>query len=350
MFEVLPFDFYDRKSILEWYEIRKEIDFSPKYQRGSHNVWDLEMKQLLIDSIINEFDIPKFYFHLLNNNNIINSSKKRYAIIDGKQRLSCIFDFIEGEFCLSNDFIYFRDKKLNLSGLKYKDILNKYPDIAYNFQKFMIDVVYVITDEEDKVELFFSRLNSGKPLNNSEKRKAMIGFLNDKIEEVINENRFFRDKLAFKNNRNAYNDIMAKLILLEMNNGFLNMDKKTLDKLYNEFRCDNKEINKIIDSVEQNLYKMNKIFRDKDPLLKVKSSIPVYYWLIRNIDINKSLLRNLLAEFDQMRKNSNDIGIVEYNKYQQKGTDKKISMEYRYEFLIKWLDDKQNRLKNDFGV
>lgn len=337
MFEVLPFDFYDRKSILEWYELRKEIDFSPKYQRGSHNVWDTKMKQLLIDSIINEFDIPKFYFHLLDNNNMLNKSKKRYAIIDGKQRLNCIFDFIEGKFTLSNDFIYFKSEGLRLAGLTYQEILKKYPDIAYNFQKFMLDVVYVVTDEEEKVELFFSRLNSGKPLNNSEKRKAMIGYLNDIIEQCVNENAFFKKKLSINNIRNTYNDIMAKLILLEINNGFVNMDKKALDSLYDENREESSNINLIISNVEKNLLLMCEVFEDKDKLLKVKSSIPVYYWLIRNNSINYHQLRIFLEEFDEVRKESKDSDIVEYNKYQQKGTDKKISMEYRYNYLQKML-------------
>jgi len=337
MFEVLPFDFYDRKSVLEWYELRKEIDFSPKYQRGSYNVWDTKMKQVLIDSIINEFDIPKFYFHLLDNNNRINKSKKRYAIIDGKQRLNCIFDFIEGKFSLSNEFIYFRNKDIKLEGLKYETILKKYPDIAYNFQKFMLDIVYIVTDEEEMIELFFSRLNSGKPLNNTEKRKAMISFINDRIEKCVNEHLFFNRKIGVNNIRNTYNDIMAKLILLEKSHGFVNMDKKALDNLYTDFREESNNINLIIEEVEKNLLFMSKVFQDKDKLLKVKASIPVYYWLIRNNSIDRNVLREFLNEFDEERKNSKDPDIVEYNKYQQKGTDKKVSMEYRYNYLEKRL-------------
>ena len=43
---------------------REHIDTSPTYQRNSE-VWNLEKKQLLIDSILNEYDIPKLYFHIL---------------------------------------------------------------------------------------------------------------------------------------------------------------------------------------------------------------------------------------------------------------------------------------------
>jgi len=185
--------------------------------------------------------------------------------------------------------------------------------------------------------LFFSRLNSGKPLNNTEKRKAMIGYLNDRIENCVNDNLFFKKKLAINNIRNTYNDIMAKLILLEINHGFINMDKKALDDLYNNFREESNYIKFIISKVEENLLLMCDVFEDKDKLLKVKSSIPVYYWLIRNNSIDSYMLREFLREFDEIRKVSKNPDIVEYNKYQQKGTDKKVSMEYRYNHLEKML-------------
>lgn len=338
MFEVLPFDSYERRSVYGWYKLKGEIDFTPKYQRRG-DVWDVGMKQLLIDSIINKFDIPKFYFHLLDKENAINKSNKHYAVIDGKQRLACIFDFINGVFALSNEFVYFRNNRVKLQGLKYNDILYKYPDIAYSFQEYVLDVVYVVTDEEEKIELFFSRLNSGKPLNNAEKRKAMVGFLNNKIEKFVNVNPFFMENLAFKNIRNNYNDIMAKLILLEAKGGFINMDKKTLDNLYDNNRDENEDIVNIINKVDYNLIRMSEVFNNKDKLLKVKSSIPVYYWIIRNNHIKANLLKKFLKEFDELRKISKEADILEYNKYQQKGTDKKESMEYRYKVLL-------NRLQN----
>jgi len=235
------------------------------------------------------------------------------------------------------EFIYFRNKDIKLEGLKYETILKKYPDIAYNFQKFMLDIVYIVTDEEEMIELFFSRLNSGKPLNNTEKRKAMISFINDRIEKCVNEHLFFNRKIGVNNIRNTYNDIMAKLILLEKSHGFVNMDKKALDNLYTDFREESNNINLIIEEVEKNLLFMSKVFQDKDKLLKVKASIPVYYWLIRNNSIDRNVLREFLNEFDEERKNSKDPDIVEYNKYQQKGTDKKVSMEYRYNYLEKRL-------------
>jgi len=60
---------------------------------------------------------------------------------------------------------------------------------------------------------------------------------------------------------------------------------------------------------------MNEIFDDKDKLLKIKSSIPVYYWFIRNNNINTNILNEFLNKSDELRKNAKDVDILEYNKY-----------------------------------
>ena len=49
-------------TVLYIYSERDGLELDPAYQRLS-DIWTLEKKQLLIDSIINGYDIPKFYFH-----------------------------------------------------------------------------------------------------------------------------------------------------------------------------------------------------------------------------------------------------------------------------------------------
>lgn len=80
------------------------IDMSPEYQRGY--VWDLQDKQLLIDSIFNNIDIGKFAFIHLDDKKYIETGNN-YEILDGKQRLSSIIDFYENRYPY-NEF-YFND-------------------------------------------------------------------------------------------------------------------------------------------------------------------------------------------------------------------------------------------------
>ncbi len=52
------------ESVLTMFADRDMILMDPVYQRQGE-IWSLEKRQLLIDSIINRYDIPKLYFHKL---------------------------------------------------------------------------------------------------------------------------------------------------------------------------------------------------------------------------------------------------------------------------------------------
>src|SRR4051812_31478322 len=80
-------------SVILTYLDREKVFMEPDYQRQS-NVWSEEKKQLLIDSIINWFDIPKLYFHEFPESKLIEKKKRKYAVVDGKQRLLAIWGFI----------------------------------------------------------------------------------------------------------------------------------------------------------------------------------------------------------------------------------------------------------------
>ncbi len=76
----------------------------------------------MIDSIINDYDIPKLYFHVLDSTDKKNKNYK-YAVIDGRQRLETIWMFIDNKFTLAEDFTYFKDPKIKIGGfLLMKDL------------------------------------------------------------------------------------------------------------------------------------------------------------------------------------------------------------------------------------
>ena len=68
------------------------VDFDVDYQRD--HVWTLDDKIALIDSIFNNIDIGKFVFIQRS----FGVEGKIYEILDGKQRLTAIAEFVEGRF------------------------------------------------------------------------------------------------------------------------------------------------------------------------------------------------------------------------------------------------------------
>lgn len=64
---------------------KEVIKTNPAYQRNGE-IWTKEKRQLLIDSILNDYDIPKLYFHLLKDEQKSTKSiDYEYAIIDGRR-------------------------------------------------------------------------------------------------------------------------------------------------------------------------------------------------------------------------------------------------------------------------
>src|SRR6476659_5752872 len=86
-----------------------EIDVNPVYQRKG-SIWSAKDKAFLIDSILNDYDIPKVYLaDFTSIRNPWNKKKKRYAVIDGKQRLEAVTEFYSGNLALDKAFRYASD-------------------------------------------------------------------------------------------------------------------------------------------------------------------------------------------------------------------------------------------------
>src|SRR6266851_10417823 len=121
---------FEAKTLSWWRARRSKIDMSPPYQRRGR-LWSATDKAYLIDSILNGFDVPKLYVaDFTFGDSALNTKKLPYAIIDGKQRFEAIFDFYDGRVLLNDDFTYLANKTLSLAGLGYKDLNDRYPQVA----------------------------------------------------------------------------------------------------------------------------------------------------------------------------------------------------------------------------
>src|SRR3989344_9138128 len=296
----------NNSTVLRVYSEKDEIDTDPEYQRKG-DIWNPEKRQLLIDSILNDYDIPKIYFHALKEPRIVVGNKKcQYAIIDGRQRLESIWNFIEGKFTLAEDFVYLKDPSLKLGGFTYSDIAKKYPKLKVRLDGFVLPIVLVRTDADDTdlIEDMFSRLNEAMPLNAAEKRNAFGGPIPSKIRELA-EHTFLYEKVRFKNKRYEFYEVVARLLFLEYNlrthQKIFDTKKVYLDNFVNSFK-DNPALdsNQITEEVRFILNDMINVYTNQDNLLSTQSSIVIYYLLFRTAK-NKGLLsdlsRNKLVEF-----------------------------------------------------
>ena len=94
-FKISPLN---HSSIMRIVDDQEIINLQPSYQRPG-DIWTLENKKLFIDTIINNYDVPKIYFHEFKES----KNEFKYAVIDGQQRLKTIFNFRADKFpCLLN--------------------------------------------------------------------------------------------------------------------------------------------------------------------------------------------------------------------------------------------------------
>src|SRR3990170_7592645 len=85
----------DRYEIAEW-------------QRGE--VWPLEKKQSLLDTILRDWHLPKLYFVK------VSETPETWEVVDGQQRLVTIFEFLANKLALSEE------TTRALGGPYYKDL------------------------------------------------------------------------------------------------------------------------------------------------------------------------------------------------------------------------------------
>lgn len=343
MYKIYPVNELGKQTVSKLYENRDRIDFSPYYQRFG-GLWSPAKRKLLIDTIINGFDIPKFYFnYFIESDNPININNKLYAIIDGKQRMHAIFDFLDNKFELDSSCKIY-DKNISLEGYNYQKLLVEYSSIAKQIKNYVLDVIFIVTDEDDRLEEMFLRLNGGLALTNAEKRNAINSFLNRATRDLIVNHSFFTEKVRFKNPRFQHNDLLIKLMFVENNNGLLNLGNKELENFVRSNANENNNSIRIVDGTKYVLDKLSDVFLDNDFLLKGKGIIPVYYQFIKeHINEDSKTLNEFLNEFEELRISNRNIDepnthLQEFDLYNQQGVHRFTSLDFRYKIIKKLFD------------
>jgi len=291
---------HDKRTVSWWNSRRDEIDFDPPYQRKG-NIWNEKAKAYLIDSIINEYDLPKMYLADFSfGNSKLNMKSRRYAVIDGKQRLQAIIQFIANKFPLRQDFVFESNPILELGGLYYTDLKQSHPSVADRLDQFNLDVMSVITDDEAKINDLFIRLNSSKPLSAPEFRNAMKGIVPKTISRIA-KHKFFSACVRFSTSRGEDKAVAAKLLLLEFRGKIVDTKKRQIDRLVDEgLLAESPGFDEAASRVEATLGDMCEVFVENDPLLSSQGPVTIYYQVVRNYGL-KAGLREALVNFNKMR-------------------------------------------------
>lgn len=151
-----------------WYE-KGVLKFDLPIQRANGQ-WQLAQKSLLIHSILSDYPVPPLYFNKYKGTD----NENYYQALDGKQRCTSIFDFVDGEFRLHSctpDFAI-EGQKYELANKSFAELSDECKDLILGY-RFTIYIVEDTTDEE--LEEIFARLNASTPLTLIQKARTEMG-------------------------------------------------------------------------------------------------------------------------------------------------------------------------------
>jgi hypothetical protein len=331
---------------------KNRVDLDPPYQREA-GIWSDEKKQLFMDSMLNGFDVPKLYFH----DRTSEKGPFLYSVIDGKQRMTAVWDFMLGNFGLADDFkftgddSFFADGNTPTASETYSSFTEAQEEF---FRSREIDVVLVQAADEDEIEELFSRLNNGEPLNAAEKRNAMGGDMIQLIRNV-GKHPFFEQRLGFSTRRMSYQEVAAKVVRLEMcdksgHGVFCDLKKKFLDEMVRKNKnMSSAETSGLMAGIDSNLKRLARIFQQSDPLLGKQSYPQLYYGWVKLVTQEyahpqlEALIGKYLQKFNVLRlqnlqkpEEERDPILVEYGRLMQQGTNDIQSMQDRSRILTRY--------------
>ena len=311
--------------------IKKRIDTNPDFQRPA--LWSRGQKQLLIDTILRGYDVPKLYWRK------ISTKPDMYDVVDGQQRLRTIFEFQSGTFKLAKDADPIDGE--TIAGVKYEDLPD---DLRLQFDNYALDVIVLSDTDEDEVREMFLRLQNGTTLKAQEKRNAMPGRMRDAVKALV-EHEFF-SRCAFKNSRFTHDLVAAQMVAIELNGGPCHIRDSALNRMYDEqkdFDINGAKAKK----VQRVLNYLLKAFPKKTPELERYSVISLYALVSHSLERyafngRDKLLHDWFIAFEIYRRSElkkpeeeRDSDVIAYKERTSHSTDAQDSIQWRHDFLLR---------------
>ena len=297
---------------------RGDIIFTHKLQRRE-GVWSKAQSSLLIDSLLRNYPVNPVY-------TVIDDKQ---AVIDGVQRLSSCYSYINDGFALSKNLepIVNGENVYEIAGKKFSKLDEVLQDELLSAQ---IQVYEIREYTDQEVRTMFSRLNGGKPLNTVQR---LTPKMSDELSAVINDmlsHPIFEKVLTPAQLKSSVDLSIAIEILMlsELSNeydfgSFSKTDKEKFVEYYND-----KINNEKIDFIKQALDKLNESFDDNVKIPKTTISFICYacYRVIKDKKNTSKLIDKVKEFLDNYDSNE------EYKELVKQGTSSSESVKARLDY------------------
>lgn len=282
-----------------------KINFDHIVQRSY--VWERSRKSALIESMIIGYPIPPVFAKRIDDGSGKRGSNT-YYIMDGKQRLSTIKEYLNDEFALTElaPVSYMDDEigeecTVDISEKKFSEL----PEALQNYLNTVtISVTYFdnLTSEEER-ELF-KRLNAGKPLSTKSRLLASCKDIEGLLD--IGSHKLFDEMLTDKAraNKNQVALVMKCWCMMNMEIHDVSFESKLFNPLLEKIKIEDTEklalvevFNLIVDTHEALLgRKAKKVAKKLYTETHLVSLIPYFAMSVKN-NIVSEMMADWLIEF-----------------------------------------------------
>lgn len=327
-----------------------KYNYEPPYQRD-YNVWTEDQKSLLIDTIMKNFPMPPIFLQ-----QIIENGRTRYDVIDGKQRLTTIRDFVNNKVPLPDDFGDDEYGISEMNGLYFSDIEEKalknadIKDFLDVFWSYTISIEYIErTDEKNiVVDEIFDRLNrGGERLNSMELRKASHydSMLYQKIAEVTKNEEVSVALHNLSDKRMEKTAFVLEIFLMALEEGNVSGESDKVDKLFEKYvdAVEEERLDRIANNVlfafrYFNHFKLDLVKYSIGGTSHLYALLYLAYSMYFNgVEVSENFIYRLNAFYDDLRGERSDANCERYSESMQAQTKSKSARKKRVNALCDYM-------------
>lgn len=308
------------------------IDINPKYQRRKR--WTSKKESDLIESFILNIPVPPIY--------LAEDEYGTYSVIDGKQRITAIHNFLTGKLKLENI-----EKFREIDGFYFQDLPNNIKNALSIRPYLRVVTLLKQSDKNLKYEVFLRLNKAGVPLNSQEIRNvAFRGEFNNLLLK-LSENNDFRNILKSNEDSKIYKEMIDVQFVLRFftikekwKNFPNNMDVAMDDFMKSNYQKNQQQINKLESDFNRALNACLRIWEDKTFLKPngTKQVLQGFYdiqmvclSLLNDVELSKAIdNKEKVQELLENEVNTND----KFSKALTQFTSNSKNVEYRIETFL----------------
>ncbi|MBR8221768.1 DUF262 domain-containing protein [Burkholderia ambifaria] len=317
---------------------RSALDLDPPYQRRS--VWNNAFKEYFIDTVLLNYPAPAIFLY----EQISAEGSSTYHVVDGKQRITTILEFVRGDFPISDNS--------DIAALRGKYFNSLDESIRRAFWSYQLLVEYIPTNDEGVINSIFDRINRNvAKLTPQELRHARLDGefirlseqLADWQQTVFPQN---FPRFAAQSKKQMKDVEFTAILLLLLEDGPRGYSQDDLDKAFSDRDADWEQKSVCDDRYRAAISYIAEILTADDELAgsRLRNQAD-FYALFGAIDSlqqdhalgtpqhSASILRNFIDRVDNSTERDNDAALMAYYDAARSASNDKGPRETRVRYL-----------------